>query len=119
MRISTTPNATPKSTPPSAAGSRGGAEDPAGDEQLIWRTLVPRLVHPARLQIVEALIDRGEPMSAEELAPLVPMVEGNTDLVRYHAKAMTEAGALEAVDPGEGQAQAGQQEPAFYLALPK
>ena len=118
FKISTTPNATPQSTPPSA-DSRGGAEDPAGDEQLIWRTLVPRLVHPARLQIVEALMNQGRPMSAEELAPSVPQAEGNTDLVRYHAKAMTEAGALEVVDSGQGPAQAGPQEPAFYLALPK
>lgn len=119
MRISTTPNATPQSTPPSSAGSRGGVEDSAGDEQLIWRSLVPRLVHPARLQIVLALISRGEPMSAEELTPSVPLVEGNTDLVRYHAKAMTEAGALEVADSRQGQAQPGPQEPAFYLAMPK
>jgi hypothetical protein len=117
MRISTTPNATPESTPPSAAGSRGGAEDPAGDERLIWCTLVPRLVHPARLEIVEALIDRGEPMSAEELAPVVPLVEGNTDLLRYHAKAMTDAGALEVVDSRQGHPQAAPEEPVFYLAL--
>jgi hypothetical protein len=53
------------------------------------------LVHPARLQIVEALIDKGVPLAAEELIPLVPAVEGNTDLLRYHVKAMTEAGVLE------------------------
>jgi DNA-binding transcriptional ArsR family regulator len=119
MRISTTPNATPKSTPPSSAGSRGGAEDPAGDEQLIWRTLVPRLVHPARLQIVEALLDQGGPMSAGELASMVPLVEGNADLARYHAKAMTKAGALEVVDSRQGQVEESPREPAFYLALPK
>jgi hypothetical protein len=119
MRISTTPHATPQSTPPSDAGSRGGAEVPAGDEQLIWRTLVPRLVHPARLQIVEALLDQGAPMSALELASMVPHVEGNVDLARYHAKAMTEAGALEVAGSGQGQAQAGPQEPAFYFALGK
>jgi 3',5'-cyclic AMP phosphodiesterase CpdA len=58
-------------------------------------------------------------MGAEELAPSVPLVEGNTDLVRYHARAMTEAGALEVVDSRQGQAQADPQEPAFYFALPK
>lgn len=118
-KISTTPNATPKSTPPSSTGSRGGADDRAGDEQLIWRSLVPRLVHPARLQIVEALIDRGEPMSAAELAPLVPVAEGNIDLVRYHAKAMTKAGALEVVDAERPQAGAGPAELTFFLALPR
>jgi DNA-binding transcriptional ArsR family regulator len=117
MRISPTPNATPPSTPPSSAGSR--EEDPAGGEQLIWRVLVPRLVHPARLRIVEALIERGGPMSAEELAKVVPLVEGNTDLVRYHAKAMMEAGALELVDSRQGHVGAEREEPVFYFALPK
>ncbi|HKO38180.1 MAG TPA: helix-turn-helix domain-containing protein [Solirubrobacterales bacterium] len=119
MRISTTPNATPQSTPPSSAGSRGGRDDDAGGEQAIWRTLVPRLVHPARLQIVEALISNGGPMSAVELAPLVPQAEGNADLVRYHAKAMTEVGALEVVDTRRAEGEAGPQEPAFYFALPQ
>lgn len=104
MRISTTSNVTPKSTPPSSGGSQGGV-----DEQLIWRSLVPRLVHPARLQIVEALIEKGVPMSVEELASSVPLANGNTDLVRYHAKAMTEAGALEVAD-AEGK-------PTFFFSL--
>jgi len=119
MRISTTSNATPRSSPPSNAGSRGGGDDDAGGDLAIWRTLVPRLVHPARLQIVEALIKQGGPMSAVELAPLVPQVEGNADLVRYHAKAMTEVGALEVVGRRGAQEEAGPQEPAFYFALPK
>lgn len=113
MRISPTSNATPQSTPPSSVGSGGG--DAAGDEKFIWRLLVPRLVHPARLQIVEALIDRSDPMTVEELAPLVPFATDNLDLVRYHAKAMTDAGALEVVDAGESEPG----EPTFFFALPK
>jgi hypothetical protein len=116
MRISTTHNATPHSTPPSRVGSQGGAETSAGEEQLIWRTLVPRLVHPARLQIIEALIGKGEPMSAEALAPLVPIAEGNIDLVRYHAKAMTEAGALEVVSANRAQAGQEPDKSTFFFA---
>ena len=100
MRISKSSNATPHSTPPSSTGSRGGADAAAGDEEFIWRSLVPRLVHPVRLQIIEALIDKGAPLTAEELTPLVPAAEGNTDLLRYHVKAMTEAGALEGAGAG-------------------
>lgn len=90
-----------------------------GDEQFIWRWLVPRLVHPARLQIVEALIDAGSPMTAEDLVPLVPLAGGNTDLVRYHAKGMIEAGALEIVDANPPAGQGRPQEPTFFLALTK
>jgi hypothetical protein len=117
MRISTTPNATPQSTPPSGTGSQGGAEASAGDEQLIWRSLVPRLVHPVRLQIVEALIDKGGPMSVEELVPLVSLVEGNVDLARYHAKAMIEAGVLVLVDKDQTQP-GGEPESPLFFALP-
>lgn len=119
MRISTTSNATPESTPPTSTGSQGGADAQAGDEHLIWRSLVPRLVHPARLQIVEALIDKGHPMTVEELAPLVPLVNGSTDLVRYHAKAMTETGALELAGPRQAQPAKEQAEPPLFFALPK
>jgi hypothetical protein len=115
MKVSTTPNV----TPPPSAGNRGGVEVSAGDEQLIWRSLVPRLVHPARLQIIEALIDKGESMSAEDLAPLVPFADGNIDLVRYHAKAMIEAGALEVVDASQVQAEQEPDRPTFFFALQK
>lgn len=116
MRISTAPNATPQSTPPSSIGSGGGADGSAGDEQYIWRSLVPRLVHPARLQIVEALIHHGEPMGVEDLAPLVSSAEGNTDLVRYHAKTMIQAGALEVVGERQGQAEGIPGDPTFFFA---
>jgi Helix-turn-helix domain len=105
MRISTTSNATPQSTPPSSADSQGATDTSAGDEQFIWRSLVPRLVHPARLQIVEALIAKDGPMTVEELTPLVPHADGNADLVRYHAKAMTKAGALEVAGDNEAQSE--------------
>lgn len=90
------------------------------DEEFIWRTLVPRLVHPARLQIVDALIDKGGPLSPEELTPLAPAVEGNADLIRYHLKAMTEAGALEvAVPAAPAQAEGKAEEPSFFFAEQK
>lgn len=95
MRISKAPNATPQSTPPSSGGSRGGADPKAWDEQFIWTSLVPRLVHPTKLAIIEALIEAGRPLSARELVPLVPTVDDSIDLVRYHANAMEKAGVLE------------------------
>jgi hypothetical protein len=115
MRISTTPNATPDSTPPSGKGSRGEADAQAGDEQFIWISLVPRLVHPAKLAIVEALIKTGRPLSAEDLTPLVPAADGNVELVGYHAEAMVEAGALEVATT---QVKAAIEVPCFYFPSP-
>lgn len=96
MRISPTPNATPKSTPPSKAGSKGGADpDQPGDEQYIWTTLVPRLVHPTKLAIVRALIEAGRPLSAEGLLSQSPAIDGTVEKIKTHAESMVEAGALE------------------------
>jgi hypothetical protein len=116
MRISTTSNASPQSTSPSSAGSQGGADTSAGDEHFIWRALVPRLVHPARLQIIEALLSNGAPMSVEELTSLVSLADGNTDLVRYHAKAMTKAGVLEVSKANRAPAEGGP-EPSLFFPL--
>jgi hypothetical protein len=98
MRISKTPNATPHSTPPSSGGNREGLDSQAWDEQFIWTSLVPRLVHPTKLAIIKALIEAGNPLSVNDLIPLLPSVEGNEELVRYHANAMTKVGVLELLD---------------------
>lgn len=111
-RISTTPNATPQSTPPFSTGSRGGADAEAGDEQFIYRSLVPRLVHPTKLAIIEALIEAGQPLSVDDLVSRLPAVDGNKELIRYHASSMVKAGALEVASI---QIKAAAEVPCFYF----
>lgn len=115
MRISETPNATPQSTPPSRDGSRGGVDAEAGDKHFIWTSLVPRLVHPTKLAIVEALIEAGRPLSVDDLIPQLSAVDGNAELIRYHANSMVKAGALEIVST---QVKAASEVPFFYFPLP-
>lgn len=115
MRISTTPNATPQSTPPSSGGRRGGADAEAGDEQFIWTSLVPRLVHPTKLAIIKALIEAKRPLSVDDLLPLLPAVDDNAELIRYHADSMVEVGALEVAST---QVKAASEIPCFYFPLP-
>jgi len=92
----TTPYATPKCTPPSKAGSQGGADpDQAGDEQYIWTSLVPRLVHPTKVAIGETLIKAGRPLSLEDLVVQLPLIDGNVELLKYHVRSMVELDALE------------------------
>lgn len=50
---------------------------------------------------------------------MVPLANGNTDLVRYHAKAMTDAGALELAGAGQAQPEKNPAEPAFFFAFPE
>jgi hypothetical protein len=113
MRISTTPNATPKSTPPTSAGSRGGADDQAGDRKFIWTVLVPRLIHPTKLAIIETLIEAEAPLSVDELIPRLPTAERvNSEVVRYHAISMVKVGVLE-VD--SAQSESNPRIPYFYF----
>lgn len=116
MRISTTPNATPYSTPPSSHGSRGGAISQPKDEHYIWTSLVPRLIHPTKLAILNALIEAGEPLSIEDLVSCLPAVDGNSKLIKYHAKCMVKVGALEV---SSTQNKAGDEALLFYFPIPR
>jgi DNA-binding transcriptional ArsR family regulator len=61
-----------------------------------WSALVPRLVHPTKVVILEAMLWIGRPMSATELEELAC---GDTALksFSYHLKRLIEAGVLEVV----------------------
>jgi hypothetical protein len=67
-----------------------------GDEPFDWAMLVPRVVHPLQVAIVEALwwIDR--PLSASELE-LVFVHQFGLSLISYHVQQLRKAGALEEV----------------------
>lgn len=113
MRISTTPNAIPQSTPPSSAGSQGGADGKARAEEFIFRSLVPRLVHPTKLAIIEALIGAGHGLSVDDLIPELP--EDSEDAIRYHANSMVKTGVLEVASL---QIRASSDAPCFYFPSP-
>jgi DNA-binding transcriptional ArsR family regulator len=69
-----------------------GSESPSFD----WEALVPLLVHPMRVQIVEALVWIGAPLSASDLRQLL----GERLTLRclsYHLNRLVEAGAIEKV----------------------
>lgn len=96
MRISKAPNVTPWSTPPSSLGKRGAAVSGARDEVYIWTSLVPRLIHPAKLTLVKSLIRAGGPQSVDDLVTLSEL-DGDPEEIQRHATDMVEAGALEVV----------------------
>jgi hypothetical protein len=92
MRILKSRNVSPESDPPAAAVE--------GSDRRVWEWLVPRLIHPLQLAIVEALLWVEEPLSVAELVALFSPLESNRELVRYHAKCLVKAGVLEATDVG-------------------
>jgi Helix-turn-helix domain len=90
----------PPQLPPSAHTS--APHPTAGDEQLIWEKLVPRLVHPMKLDIIKALIASGKAASATELCATLKLGETSRDLVAYHVNCMAKAGVLEGAERSEG-----------------
>lgn len=61
-----------------------------------WDALVPRVVHPVKVAIVEALEWIGEPLSAKELDAVFDE-EWGLSLVAYHLRTLAELGAVEQV----------------------
>lgn len=60
-----------------------------------WGALVPRIVHPAQVTIVEALFWIGRPLSATELRDLFDEPECYyLSLVSYHLRKLAEVGAI-------------------------
>ncbi|HVD40222.1 MAG TPA: winged helix-turn-helix domain-containing protein [Solirubrobacterales bacterium] len=67
------------------------AVDPA-QEQYVWETLIPNLLDPHRLAIIESLIRLQQPLAVRDLAAIIG---ASADLTRYHCKVLTQAGVLE------------------------
>lgn len=86
---------TPAGTWPRRHAERGGVSacEPVPVD---WSALVPRLVHPTKVAILEAMLWIGRPMSATELEEVAC---GDTALesFSYHLKRLVNAGVLEAV----------------------
>lgn len=61
-----------------------------------WETLVPLLVHPAKVAIIEAMAWIGEPLSATDLDRLLQGQAG-VSLLSYHLRKLAELGAINRV----------------------
>jgi hypothetical protein len=77
-----------------------------------WDTLVPHLVHPLKVAIIEAMSWIDEPLSPRDL-DLVLDDEFGVSLVAYHVGVLADHGALEAV----GQEQVRGAVKTFYVLV--
>jgi Helix-turn-helix domain len=91
-----------KLSPGRAGGARAGGEPREFD----WEAFVPRLIHPVKVAIIEALLWIGTPMSAKELAAVLGP-RSSTGLVSYHLRHLGREGLLEEVGqrPARGAVQ--------------
>jgi hypothetical protein len=67
-----------------------------GSRSFEWEMLVPHLVHPLKVAIVEAMSWIEEPISARDL-DLLFGEEFGVSLVAYHVRILADYGALEKV----------------------
>jgi hypothetical protein len=87
-------NHAPLATPTSPADPRGDTSG-AGDEYFRWDLLVSRVLHPAQVGIIEALLWIEVPAAPSDV---VQMFEGRPYSVShlgYHSNALIEFGVLE------------------------
>jgi DNA-binding transcriptional ArsR family regulator len=68
-----------------------------------WDELVPLLVHPLRVSIIEALRHIGEPLSAADLQQIVED-ECSLSVISYHLATLAEVGAVIVAGPQTGAA---------------
>jgi DNA-binding transcriptional ArsR family regulator len=66
-----------------------------GGETFDWNVLVPHIVHPLKVRIVEAMHWIGQPLSASELSKLIGDEQYSLSHVSYHLVKLAKMGALE------------------------
>jgi hypothetical protein len=86
---------TPCGQPADSPGSTGcplNSDQPTFD----WAALVPQVVHPEKVAIIEAMLNVGLPMSALDLHRILGDEHGLSH-TSYHVRSLAKAGVLEKV----------------------
>lgn len=81
-----------------------------------WDELVPRIVHPTKVAIIEALRHLGHELSSTEMSKMFGGPKASLSHVAYHVRSLAEKGAL--VQTGERQVR-GALEKFFYFPQPE
>lgn len=68
-----------------------------GGERFTWDALVPHIVHPLKVLILEALRWIDEPLSASDLTKVIDEEKYGLSHVSYHMVRLANAGAIEVV----------------------
>lgn len=91
MRISEGGKITPRGAPQQK--SKGAKNQSCKDEgsNRIWQELAPRLIHPTKIELIEALSWIGEPLTVTDFFALLAPAESSIDYLRYHLKQLDSA----------------------------
>jgi hypothetical protein len=67
------------------------------DKRFDWEGLVPRIVHPMRVTIIEAIEWVGVPLSASDLTKVIDDEEVGVSHLSYHLNRLGDVGCLKPV----------------------
>ncbi|HMI82264.1 MAG TPA: helix-turn-helix domain-containing protein [Solirubrobacterales bacterium] len=97
MKLEPTPKIFPHhgSSPADSGGAATAREE---REAHLWSSLVPHLIHPVKLVILEALLYMEQELAASQISSLVGEHEYSTAVISYHLKVMAKAGVIELVE---------------------
>lgn len=68
-----------------------------GDEPFRWETLVPHIIHPTKVMIIEALLWIDQLLSPTDLKKIINDPAINLSHISYHVRKLAEAGAIKPV----------------------
>lgn len=68
-----------------------------GERSFGWDLLVPHVVHPAKVVVIEAIRWIGQPLSATEMTKSVDDDEFPLSTISYHVRKLAEFGAIQPV----------------------
>jgi Helix-turn-helix domain len=90
------------------------------DRHYVWEVLAPRLLHPSKLAIVQALLEQSQPLSLTQLAEAAGIP---VEHARYQCRSMERAGVLEDISVAprpdrEGEGEGEGDEPSYFFAKP-
>jgi hypothetical protein len=88
------PSPTPPQKSPSALAGADGMAMIGRDEHFDWASLVPHIVNPTKVAIIEAMWWVNEPLSATDLTKLVGDGDVNLSRISYHLRTIAEAGVI-------------------------
>jgi hypothetical protein len=66
-----------------------------GGESFDWQRLVPSMIHPTKVLVIEALWWIGEPLSATDFTKMFAEEKLNLSRLSYHVTTLADAGVLE------------------------
>jgi hypothetical protein len=86
-----------------------------GGDDFCWQAVVPRIVHPTKLTIIELLLLEKRPLSATRMAKQIDDPEFTVAQLHYHCETLLKAGVLRL----EGTVPRGASNEKFYWFAPQ